>query len=181
MHRDLSGAAQTTFAPYNGISSCAAPERSLCIMSTSLDFQMGFYYRLEQRNPEFCRPLLLQLACACCMIGMSPNNRRDDPVLLGKLEAVWKAIEDFLYYIGPVDGAKDPHPAAAAITFQNVQTENTFNELRPTIVPWIAYVFILPIILHRILLPFFHSTAFQNRSASPVLYLYLYFSRLIPE
>jgi hypothetical protein len=34
----------------------------------------------------------IQLACACCMIGMFPNNRRGDPVLRGKLEGVWKAI-----------------------------------------------------------------------------------------
>jgi hypothetical protein len=50
-------------------------------MSTFLAIRMRFYYRLEQRNPEFCKPLLLQPACACYMIGMFPNNRRGDPVL----------------------------------------------------------------------------------------------------
>jgi hypothetical protein len=51
------------------------------IMSTSLDFRMGFYYSFDPSNDEFCRPFPLQTVCICCMIVMPPNNRRDDPVL----------------------------------------------------------------------------------------------------
>ena len=40
---------------------------------------------------NFCSPFPLQTVCIRRMIVMAPNNPRDDPVLRGKLEGVWKA------------------------------------------------------------------------------------------
>jgi hypothetical protein len=92
---------QFTTEPIGGISSvfskCIPPQDSpqfliKGIMSTSLDFRMGFYYSFDPNNGEFCRPFPLQAACTWWMIVMAPNNPRDDPELRGKLEGVWKAI-----------------------------------------------------------------------------------------
>ena len=61
--------------PFSGLLSIHATPRLLIKgnMSTSLDFQMRFYYRFDLSNGEFCRPLPLQPAFTCCMTVMIPN------------------------------------------------------------------------------------------------------------